>query len=317
MLDDSGKLDGFRPDRNRSRRRRVQRRVPPVRDFFDISRNEVSYHSVRRMERYRMRRTMWFVKLSAALLFGLILPFAIKWGYDRFLCESDYLRLRHVIIDTSGTLDEAAIMAESGVEVGNSLLRLDPDVIQSRIAALRMVESVEVSRRFPDSVLIKVMERIPQAWLYCPDLGILPHQSGGYLIDDNGACFVCSDECELWSLLPIIEVSGMVHPESRVAGDSDRLLRAIKLIKANNILFAKRGMSIIRVIALSDWGLLCQYPGDFGVTFDCNRIEGGLQDLDEILEKAASANLSLASVNLVTVKNIPVTFHPGGDITKW
>lgn len=264
-----------------------------------------------------MGRTLWFVKVTAALMFGLALPFVVKWGYDRYLCESDYLELRHVIIETSGTLTEAAIKGESGIEEGSSLLRLDPAVVQSRIAALPMVENVEVSRRFPDSVLIKVKERVPQAWLGCPDLGIQPNHREGYFIDDNGACFACFDEGELWSLLPTIEISGMVHPESGGEGDSDHLLRAIKLIQANNILFAKKGMAIIKVVPLSDWGLLCHYQGDLSVTFDCNRIEGGLQDLDEILEKAASAKLSLATVNLVTVKNIPVTFHPGGDIQKW
>jgi cell division protein FtsQ len=102
---------------------------------------------------------------------------ALSW----LLFAGPLLAVRDVQVDGLRTLPAELVREAAGVDRGTPLLRLDVDAAEARVARLPQVASVEVTRGWPDSVVITVVERVPVAIV-----GPLGERS---LIDANGVVF--------------------------------------------------------------------------------------------------------------------------------
>ena len=102
--------------------------------------------------RSRRRRTL---RLGAALL----LLVAALW----FLWAGPVLAVGTVQVDGAGTLAADEVRKAAGIEVGTPLLRVDVEDVEARVARLPQISAVEVTRGWPQSVVITVVERVPVA----------------------------------------------------------------------------------------------------------------------------------------------------------
>jgi cell division protein FtsQ len=73
------------------------------------------------------------------------------------------LAVRAVHVDGLVTLPTDQVQEAAGIGSGTPLLRVDVDTAEERVARLPQVASVEVTRDWPDSVVITVVERVPVA----------------------------------------------------------------------------------------------------------------------------------------------------------
>jgi cell division protein FtsQ len=76
---------------------------------------------------------------------------------------SSVLTVKHVDVRGGSLLSRQRILAAAQVPTGEHLVDLDVAAIRSRVGALAPVRRVDVSREWPDGVLIKVTERTPVA----------------------------------------------------------------------------------------------------------------------------------------------------------
>lgn len=74
---------------------------------------------------------------------------------------SPVLGVRTVRVDGLSFLDEAQVREVAGVLNGTPLTRIDVDEVAGRIGAIPAVASVEVSRDWPSTLRITVVERVP------------------------------------------------------------------------------------------------------------------------------------------------------------
>lgn len=72
---------------------------------------------------------------------------------------SSFLAVTGVDVTGAGTIGTARIRAAAAVPTGEPLARVDLAQIRSRVEALAPVRSADVSREWPDQVLIRVQER--------------------------------------------------------------------------------------------------------------------------------------------------------------
>ncbi|AWB91994.1 cell division protein FtsQ/DivIB [Aeromicrobium chenweiae] len=77
---------------------------------------------------------------------------------------SSLLAVRDVRVDGQTTYRAAKILSAADVPVGRPLARVDLTAIQSRVAGLERIESVEVSRSWPRTISIDVVERKAVIW---------------------------------------------------------------------------------------------------------------------------------------------------------
>jgi cell division protein FtsQ len=72
---------------------------------------------------------------------------------------SSALTVRHVDVQGESLLSEQQVLDAANVPAGTHLVQLDIGAIRTRVAGLAAVRRVDVSREWPDGVLIKVVER--------------------------------------------------------------------------------------------------------------------------------------------------------------
>ncbi len=80
----------------------------------------------------------------------------VVWG-------SPLLAVSTVRVDGAGSLTAEQVRAAAGVAEGTPLLRVDTDAAAARVARLPQVASVQVTRGWPQTVVVTVEERVPVA----------------------------------------------------------------------------------------------------------------------------------------------------------
>ena len=106
-----------------------------------------------------MRR--WLIALL------VIVPIVAALGWLAWF--SPWLAVSQVQVTVSaapavaGPLTPEEVQAVAEVQMGTPLLRVDTGAIEERIAALPAVESVTVSRSWPDAIVVDVVRRTPVA----------------------------------------------------------------------------------------------------------------------------------------------------------
>jgi cell division protein FtsQ len=73
------------------------------------------------------------------------------------------LAVSTVQVDGVSTLPAEQVREAAGIADGTPLLQVDVDAAEARVAALPQIASVEVTRGWPQSVVITVVERVPVA----------------------------------------------------------------------------------------------------------------------------------------------------------
>jgi cell division protein FtsQ len=98
---------------------------------------------------------------AAVAVLGLAAVAWVLWG-------SPLLAVRTVQVDGVTTLPAEQVRETAGLAEGTPLLRVDVVAAQQRVAQLPQVDSVEVTRGWPSTVVITVVERTPVAVVGTP-----------------------------------------------------------------------------------------------------------------------------------------------------
>jgi cell division protein FtsQ len=125
----------------------------------------------------RRRRPRSRAQRRLRVLLAVPLVATVAW----VLWASPLLGVRSVQVDGAVTLRDAEVRAAAGVETGTPLLRVDVDAARTRVARLPQVASVQVTRGWPDRVVITVTERVP--------LAVVDSAGQRMLVDAEGVLF--------------------------------------------------------------------------------------------------------------------------------
>jgi cell division protein FtsQ len=127
--------------------------------------------------------------------------------------NSSLFDVREVTVEGTSRLSTGQVLAAAHVTGGGSLFRLDSAAIEQRVARLRPVASVSVSRHWPHDVLIRVVERRPTAVVTGPGPAML--------LDADGVAFAPVDtgapHAELVDVRVDAPVPGAGEPAARAA----------------------------------------------------------------------------------------------------
>jgi cell division protein FtsQ len=122
------------------------------------------------------RRSRWAKRVGLGLA-GTATLALLGW----LLLASSLLAVRTVSVTGTHLLTAAQVRAAADVQLGTPLARVDEGAIRRRLARLRPIASVDVTRRWPGTLQVRVVERVAVA-------GVA--ERGGFrLVDAGGTAF--------------------------------------------------------------------------------------------------------------------------------
>jgi cell division protein FtsQ len=110
----------------------------------------------------RRRNTLW--RRIRRILFW-ILVVGIVGTLIWIVWFSSMLNVRRVEVDGMKTLTAADIRTQAAVPIGGPLARINLGAIETRVARMPRIDSVEATRKWPHVLAIHVRERVPVAWV--------------------------------------------------------------------------------------------------------------------------------------------------------
>ena len=133
----------------------------------------MSKHLLRREAAARAARVRVLVVAG-----GVVLVAASVWA----LFFSSWFRVDDVQVRGESVLSAEEVLAAAAIRSGTPLIRLDSDGVTNRVAALPPVDVVSVTRQWPHTVVITVVERQPAL--------SVPSDQGFAIYDHEGVAYV-------------------------------------------------------------------------------------------------------------------------------
>lgn len=187
------------------------------------------------------RTRLWKALLALLLLLlPLALLLAIVLGAKRvFFVGNDRFMLKHVSVERGRFWRgrENVLAQRIGLAPGTNLFALDYRKLRERLATIPSIESAEVVPVLPDTIELRLIERIPRAAIGNPN--------SPWVVDENNIVIPRAESLAAENLrLPVI--SGIPPAEVRLGAKLERLGPAMELIMAT-----VRGFPQIRISWIS------------------------------------------------------------------
>jgi cell division protein FtsQ len=118
-------------------------------------------------------RRRWYAAFCVLALAGLVAGMA--WA----LLGSRLLAVRSVVVTGTHLVPQSEVLALAGIRLGSPLIRVNAAQVAARVETISQVQSAQVTRSWPDRVVIAVWERTPALAVTAP--------GGGFdLVDPDG-----------------------------------------------------------------------------------------------------------------------------------
>ncbi len=182
------------------------------------------------------RTGLLFVLLACVLGAG-------GWQLRKVLDSSEIFRLTTVSVQGTRMTSKAQILDLGGIEQGLSLLSFDADLAQERISGNPWIDSVEIIRDWPSSLIVRVHEFKPLAMINIEgELG-----RSLYYVNGQGKIFARVDKGQDldYPVLTGIESTGKVV--GSVLGDRGLAAEAFRFLR-----LAARGNPIVPLQTISE-----------------------------------------------------------------
>lgn len=214
-------------------------------------------------------------------------------------------------------LPRERVLEIAGVNLKGTIFSVDLDEAKKLLLERPEIKDVEVKRTLPNTIDIKISERVPVAWLSCRELGLAgrsPHK--GILLDASGVSFLC--EKDFWRMaknLPVIEISSNSKTEFPIGkkmrnADADRALSLILKLRE----MERQPWLIDRVKVENFYTLHVISRDEVIAVFGMHDHDRQLHQLILAREHAVINAKELQWIDLRPKMNIPVLYKGGGAV---
>lgn len=190
----------------------------------DFDARQAIYHRKQRRHRFFVaaRRGAVVLALGAAIALGWAVWSSLGPGWARARLSSLRLfRIETMEVSGNRTLTSATVLATAGLRTDASLIGLDLEAARARLVAHPRVREAGLRRRFPGTLVVEIVERVPCA---------IVRADRDYLVDAEGA-IVAEAAAGTRSDLPVLKGIEAVAGALTAPGAED-LAVGIELIAA-------------------------------------------------------------------------------------
>jgi cell division septal protein FtsQ len=232
--------------------------------------------------------------------------------------ENQSFAVQRLEVQSDGVISPDQLRRWSGVNLGDNLFVLKLDEVKRGLEMVSMIHSVSVERILPDTLRIRVTERVPLAQVNVPR----PRASGGgievvvFQVDSEG--FVMQPLDPRQRAVPLSQsedklpvLSGInvseLQPGRRV--DSPQVRAALQLITAYENTTLAGMVDLKRVDVAAGAGVLVATTEQGSeVTLSLDRLDQQLLRWQRIHEECLKRNKIIAALDLAVSDSVPLRF---------
>jgi cell division septal protein FtsQ len=294
-----------RQQKPRARNRRVssfrQRRQQHLLDVKVRSRSAIQHRN--RKVLVLFSKIVLVIALSAAIYVGG------RIAAKRFFLDNPDYKLSSIEVQTDGTLQREQILSVADLREGENIFRVNLARVHERLQDLPQVDEVEVVRKLPAEIDIRIVERKPIAWITTEKQIADPFASdAAFLVDARGVLMKEKKLLPEYLGLPLI----LGASESLEAGkivESPEAKAALELLRLSTRSFMQTRFQVREIDISKGYCLVVTDKNHSKVTFGFDNLDLELQRLEQFLVYSDDAHREIATVNLLVQRNIPVTFQ--------
>jgi cell division septal protein FtsQ len=285
-----------RQQRPRARNQRVssfrQRRQQHLLDVKVRSRKAVQHRN----------RKFLVVFSKFALVIALIAGIYVggRFAAKRFFIDNPDYKLSTIEVQTDGTLQREQILSVADLHEGENIFRVHLARVHDRLQELPQVDEVEVVRKLPAEIDIRIVERKPIADPFASD--------AAFLVDARGVLMKEKKLLPEYLGLPLILGCASESLEAGKTVQSPEAKSALELLRLSTRSFMQTRFQIREIDISKGYCLIVTDKNHSRVTFGFDSLDTQLQRLEQFLIYSDDAHRELATVNLLVQRNIPVTF---------
>src|SRR5437016_50237 len=270
---------------------------------------DVKVRSRRAVQHRNRRLLVVFSKIALVILLAGGIYVGARVAAKRFFIDNPDYKLSNIEVQTDGTLQRDQILNVAGLREGQNIFRVNLARVHERLQELPQVDGVEVVRKLPAEIDIRIVERKPIGWITSEKQIADPFASdAAFLVDARGVLMKEKKLLPEYLGLPLI--LGCAS-ESLAAGKtvaSPEVKAALELLRLSTRSFMQTRFQIREIDVSKGYCLVVTDKNHSRVTFGFDNLDTQLQRLEQFLIYSDDAHRELATVNLLVQRNIPVTF---------
>src|SRR3982751_5344606 len=266
---------------------------------------------------HRNRRVLVLLsKIVLVLALGLGVVLGVRYGAKHFFFENPDYQLSQIETQTDGTLQRDQILKTAELREGVNIFSVNLGRVRDQLQQLPQVDEVQVIRKLPGEIDIRIVERKPIAWITSDKQISDPFASDvAFLVDARGVLMKEKKLLPEYLGLPLITgcTSESLEPGKTVASFEGKA--ALELLRLSTRSFMQTRFLIREIDVSKGYCLQVTDKNHARVSFGFEQLDTQLKRLEQFLVYCDDSKQELATVNLLVQRNIPVTFSkPAADV---
>src|SRR5437868_5295146 len=251
-----------------------------------------------------------FSKIALVIALIAVIYVGGRVAAKRFFIDNPDYKLSTIEVQTDGTLQREQILSVADLHEGENIFRVHLARVHDRLQELPQVDEVEVVRKLPAEIDIRIVERKPIAWITTEKQIADPFASeAAFLVDARGVLMKEKKLLPEYLGLPLILGCASESLEAGKTVQSSEAKSALELLRLSTRSFMQTRFQIREIDISKAYCLIVTDKNHSRVTFGFDNLDIQLQRLEQFLIYSDDAHRELATVNLLVQRNIPVTFQ--------
>ena len=270
---------------------------------------DVKVRSRKAVQHRNRRLLVVFSKIALVILLAGGIYVGARVAAKRFFIDNPDYKLSNIEVQTDGTLQRDQILNVAGLREGENIFRVNLARVHERLQELPQVDEVEVVRKLPAEIDIRIVERKPIGWITSEKQIADPFASdAAFLVDARGVLMKEKKLLPEYLGLPLILGCASESLEAGKIVESPEARAALELLRLSTRSFMQTRFQIREIDVSKGYCLVVTDKNHSRVTFGFDNLDTQLQRLEQFLIYSDDAHRELATVNLLVQRNIPVTF---------
>jgi cell division protein FtsQ len=250
---------------------------------------------------------LWKIVLLAALCTGGYV--GAREAATRLFFENPDYQVKTIELQTDGTLQREDVLRTADLHERENIFSVNLAQIRDRIQQLPQADEVEVTRKLPNEIDIRIVERRPVAWITSETVITDPFASdAAFLVGRRGVLMKQKKLLPEYLGLPLILGCTSESLEPGKVVEAPEAKTALELLRLAERSLLQTRFQIREIDISKSYCLVVTDKNHSRVMFALNGLEDQLRRLQVFLEYCDNTKQELETLNLVAQRNIPVTF---------